>query len=117
MDTDPAEEPDFAVHVADRPGGGVEVTVFGEIDMASAPRLRRDLDRAIAHDNGVTIDLRACSFIDSIGIATLVAAAWRLKERGRVLRIRGVRDRVRRTLDLAGLSTHESIVLEPDGER
>jgi anti-anti-sigma factor len=107
--------PEFAVHVADREGGGVQVTVFGDLDMASAPRLRRDLDRAIARGDGVTIDLRACGFIDSIGIATLVAAAWQLKGQGRVLRIRGARERIRRTFDLAGLSRLDSVVLEPAG--
>lgn len=91
------------------------MTVFGELDLATAPQMRRDLERAIAQDNGVTIDLRACSFIDSTGIAALVGAAWRLKEQGRKLHIRGVRDRVRRAFELAGLAAHEAIVLEPDG--
>jgi anti-sigma B factor antagonist len=110
------QRPDFAVHLADRAGSGVEITVFGDLDLASAPRLRRDLDRAIARDNGVTIDLRACSFIDSTGVAELVGAAWRLKEQGQVLRIRGAKDPVRRTFDLAGLSYHEAVVLDAEPE-
>jgi anti-sigma B factor antagonist len=116
MELDSRERPEFAVHVADRIDGGVEVTVYGELDMASASDLRAELDRAVDRENGVTIDLRACSFIDSTGIATLVGAAWRLKEQGRALHIRGVRDRIRRTFDLAGLSSHDAIVLESGSE-
>jgi anti-sigma B factor antagonist len=104
---------EFTVHVAADQRGGTVVTVYGELDMASAPRLRRELERVIDDGAAVTIDLRACGFIDSTGIATLVAAAWRVKERGRVLRIRGVRARIRRTFDLAGLSGLDSVVLEP----
>lgn len=89
------------------------MTVFGDLDMASAPRLRSELERVIDDGAEVTIDLRACGFIDSSGVAILAAAAWRVKERGRVLRIRGVRDRIRRTFDLAGLSGLDAIVLEP----
>jgi anti-anti-sigma factor len=80
--------------------------------MATTPRLRNELERALAGGDGITIDLRACTFIDSNGIAALVGAAWRLKERGLTMHIRGVRDRVRRAFDLAGLSRHEAIVLE-----
>jgi anti-sigma B factor antagonist len=116
MELHSRERPEFAVHAADRIDGGVEVTVFGELDMASVGELRAELDRAVERDNGVTIDLRACSFIDSTGIATLVGAAWRLKEQGRALHIRGVRDRIRRTFDLAGLSSHDAIVLESGPE-
>jgi anti-anti-sigma factor len=104
---------EFAVHVAERAGGGVEVTVFGELDMASAPRLRAELEGPLASGKDLTIDLRACGFIDSTGVATLVGAAWQAKEHGRMLRISGVRDRIRRTFDLAGISGMDSVVLEP----
>jgi anti-anti-sigma factor len=114
MELDARKRPEFSVHVADRIDGGVEVTVFGELDMASVPRLRTQLDRAVERNDDVTIDLRACSFIDSTGIAALVGAAWRLKEQDRVLHIRGARDRIRRTFELAGLSSHEAIVLESE---
>jgi anti-sigma B factor antagonist len=108
----------FAVRVAERPGGGSVATVLGELDVASAPELRRALEPAIDADGELELDLRACSFVDSIGIATLVMAARRLSEDGRKLRIRGARQRVRKIFDLAGLTAHSGVVFEPeDGDR
>lgn len=113
--TPPGEAPgtaDFSVHVAARAGDGTAVTVFGEIDLATAPRVREALEQAIDAGGEVLIDLRACSFVDSRGIAALAAAAMRLKDEGRVLTIRGVRERIQRTFDIAGLSSQDSVVLE-----
>jgi anti-sigma B factor antagonist len=104
----------FAVRVAERPGGGSVATVLGELDVASAPELRRALEGALDAEGEVELDLRACSFVDSIGIATLVRAARRLSEEGRMLRIRGARHRVRNIFDLAGLTSHGGVVFEPE---
>jgi anti-sigma B factor antagonist len=104
----------FAVRVADRPGGGSVATVLGELDVASAPELRRALEGPLDADGEVELDLRACSFVDSIGIATLVMAARRLSEEGRTLTIRGARHRVRKIFDLAGLTAHRGVAFEPE---
>ena len=104
----------FSVNAAPREGGGTAVTVFGELDMASASTLRRALDEAVAADDGdVELDMRACSFVDSTGIATLVTAGRRLGEQRRVLRIRGARERVSHILELAGLPAQGWVALEP----
>jgi anti-sigma B factor antagonist len=105
----------FSVHVADGQNGGIAVTVFGELDAATAPRLKQVLDRSIEGEGKgeVVIDLRACGFIDSAGIAVIATTALRLKEQRRTLVMRGVRDRIRRILDIAGLTSQDSIVLEP----
>ena len=103
----------FSVHVGDGDDRGTAVTVFGELDAATAPRLRQALDQLIDGEGEVLIDLRACGFIDSAGIAVIATTALRLKEQGRRLVLRGVRERVRRILDIAGLSSQKSIVLEP----
>jgi anti-sigma B factor antagonist len=104
----------FAVRVAERPGGGSVATVLGELDVASAPELRSALESALDADGDLEVDLRACSFVDSIGIATLVMAARRLSDEGRTLRIRGARQRVRKIFDLAGLTAHSGVVFEPE---
>jgi anti-sigma B factor antagonist len=105
---------EFWVSVADGQDGVPVVTVFGELDTATAPRLRAVLEPAFEADADVEIDLRGCAFVDSSGIATLVWAAWRLKERDRKLLLLGVRERVRRILDLAGIAGHSAIVLDPE---
>ena len=61
------------------------MTVFGELDVSTAPRLRPAFEQALEADGDVELDLRGCTFVDSSGIATLVWAAWRLKEDGRKL--------------------------------
>lgn len=106
---------EFWVSVADGPNGGPLVTVFGELDAATSPRLRSALEQALERDGDVEIDLRACGFVDSSGIATVVWAAWRLKERDRKLLLLGAQERVRRILDLAGIGGHSAIVLDSPG--
>jgi anti-sigma B factor antagonist len=112
MRRDPPQTVEFSVHVADLRDGGRAVTVFGELDMATAPRVRAAIEQAIETEGKLLIDLRACGFVDSPGIAVLAAAAWRRKEQGRVLAIRGLQERVRRTFDLAGLTSQDSVVIE-----
>lgn len=103
----------FSVHVADRQQGGAAVTVIGELDMASAPRLDAALEQAIGSGGEVVLDMRACSFVDSSGIATIVKAARRLHDDGRVLRVDGAQERVRRIFELAGLLSQGWIAFSP----
>jgi anti-anti-sigma factor len=102
----------LSISVAARPGGGTVVTVLGELDMASARELRRALDEIIDRKGELEIDMRACGFVDSVGIATLVTAARRMSEDERTLRIRGAQERVRKILELAGLTSHRWVVLD-----
>ncbi len=104
---------EFWVSIADGPGGDTVVTVFGELDAATSPRLRTVLGQALEAGGDIEVDLRGCGFVDSSGIATLAWGAWRLKERGGQLRLHGARDRVRRILDLAGLAGHSAIEFDP----
>ena len=105
---------EFWVSTADGPHGGPVVTVFGELDTATAPHLREVLERAVEPDAGgdVEVDLRGCSFVDSTGIAGLVWAAVRLQRQDRRLLLLGARERVRRILDLAGIGGHSAIVID-----
>jgi anti-anti-sigma factor len=62
--------------------------VRGEIDMASAPAFRDDLDEAIgATTDSVVLDCRGLMFIDSSGIAVVMAAQQTLEAQGRSLRV------------------------------
>lgn len=57
--------------------GIVVLTVSGELDEATADKLRQPLDRAIGSGvRGTMIDLSDCEFIDSTGLAVIVHA-WR----------------------------------------
>jgi anti-anti-sigma factor len=58
---------------------GTLVEVRGELDVAAVPDLRRALETVTADRAGpVVIDLNGVSFIDSLSIASIVAARRRL---------------------------------------
>ena len=84
-----------------RHDGTTVVVVSGEIDMATAPKLRAHLVTAKGH---VIVDLRAVSFLDSSGIAALVDARKRLTDAGGNLLLRKPEGIVRRALEIIGLA-------------
>jgi anti-sigma B factor antagonist len=68
------------------------LTVSGEIDLTSGPRLRAALDevfdeRAARAPTGIVVDLTAVSFLGSAGLAVLVDAHEHARLRGITLRI------------------------------
>jgi anti-sigma B factor antagonist len=83
----------------------VLVTASGEIDMATAPKLRAAI---LAQVNGkpvdIVVDLSAVSFLDSSGIAALVAGYRRVEETGGAFTVRNPQARVQRVLQLSGLA-------------
>ena len=103
---------DFSVHVAPGPDGGADITVFGEFDLVTADAVEAALEKAIAANGQVVLDLRACGFVDSRGIAVLIKAALRLHEQNRKLVVRGVQERVLRILDLAGITAMENLQID-----
>jgi anti-anti-sigma factor len=62
------------------------VTVAGELDIATAPDLRRQLARDLADDAVlVVVDLSALTFIDSCGLHALLDACENLNGRLRLI--------------------------------
>ena len=114
MPTDAQPFMDFAVHVAPAQGGGTDVAIFGELDLATVDEVEKALDEAIAAEGRVVIDLRACGFVDSRGIAALVKAALRLRDLDRDLVIQGVQQRVMRTFVLAGIPSMDHMDIRPE---
>jgi anti-sigma B factor antagonist len=86
--------------------GSPVVVVAGEIDMATAPMLERELTAAI--DAGaavVVLDLCAVTFFDSSGLRAAIIAHRDLKEQDRRLAVVCEPDgHVRRTFGLAGVA-------------
>jgi len=78
-------EPTFEVV---RQGRWVVMRVSGEIDMATAPKLRQQVQNVTAsRPDGLVLDLDGVDFIDSTGLGVMVGAAKRLRVSGGVLRI------------------------------
>ena len=85
--------PPFACSCTD---GGLDaawVQVAGELDMASAPELRRMLRDSQQKARLVVLDLRELSFIDCAGLDVIVGAAKRARQSGaRFVLVRGTAD-------------------------
>ena len=87
-------------------GDVVRVSVVGELDAASAPRLQRSLDAVIGVSAGaVVLDMSGVSFIDSTGLRVLLVLQQRLSAQRRPLTLGDVSVQTRRLLDLSGLSS------------
>jgi len=82
------------------------VMLTGELDMATAPRLRTAIESLVTADPlRVVIDLAGVSFMDSSGVAALCEAQAKLEAGGGVL-VLGPRSRqVQSVLQMVGLES------------
>ena len=103
------EPEELAVDITTGPGkadGEWLVTVSGEIDVASSPRLRNELIELLDQKaQSIVLDLGSTSFIDSSGLGVLVGALRRLREQnGQSIVLRGMQPPVRRVFEITGLT-------------
>jgi anti-sigma B factor antagonist len=69
-----------------RRGSASIVTLSGEIDLANAPTIGREIVAVVQGDGAVLIDLTAVSFLDSAGVRLLDALVGDLDDHGRPIR-------------------------------
>jgi anti-sigma B factor antagonist len=94
---------DFGVQILTVDGQTV-VSVRGEIDMATAPSLWKQLSEAIPEGEGnLVIDLAATRFVDSTGMGVFVRAFERLQQGGNQLVLRSPNHTTRKVIELTGL--------------
>ena len=94
--------PDLAV--VPGPHAPAVVTVRGALDVTTLPRVRDQLEQALAlRPAGLVVDLSACTFVDASALAVLLDVHRRLSRTGGVLTLRGCCPRVLRLLSLTGL--------------
>jgi anti-sigma B factor antagonist len=91
------EEPRGALHA---------LVVYGELDLASSPRLADGVFSAIAagHRN-IEIDLHEVTFIDSTGLAVLIGARRSLGAEGQSLVLTGISDELMSVFRFSGLQS------------
>lgn len=100
----------FEVTSSERSGVRV-ISISGELDLDTAPEFESPLNAVLAAgDPSLVIDLSACEFVDSTGIA-LIVWAWRQLDRngdgngrGRLL-LCGIRGQVHRVFEISGLES------------
>ncbi|MBR7825560.1 STAS domain-containing protein [Actinospica sp. MGRD01-02] len=86
------------------PDGRSVLTLRGEVDIRTGPRLRAALDEQIARGRPLVLDVAGAVLIDAAGLRVLTSAQRRAAELGRPpITLRGVRPLFAKTLDLTGL--------------
>ena len=83
------------------------MSVAGEIDLYTAPRLHSELVAALSGDEPVqlVIDMSGVEFCDSTGMNVLLAAHRRAREQGGNLELAAPRATVMKILQVTGLET------------
>ena len=105
----------FRVRCTSSPTGWV-VTVRGDVDAGTAPRLRDLLLDVLARPGtpDVDVDLREVTFLDSAGLTALVGAHQAARRNGGLLRVApGTARAVVRPLQITGLATVLDLVDAP----
>ena len=95
------------------------VTVAGEIDAYTAPKLREELlPLSEGNHKVITINLKDVSYMDSTGLGVLVGLFKQLNKNDGELKLVELSDRLKRLFKITGLSTIMKITTETeDGGR
>jgi anti-sigma B factor antagonist len=94
---------DFSVQV-DQHEAWTVVRVHGDVDVATAPRLREQLiDLVTAGQGQLVLDLDGVDFLDSTGLGVIVGALKRTRTHGGDLRLVCNRSRLRKVFELTAL--------------
>lgn len=81
-----------------------DVTLRGEIDVYTAPKLKEQLVSLIEDGcANIVVDLEGVSFIDSSGLGVLVSALRRARERDGAVRIVCTRENILKVFRITGL--------------
>lgn len=84
---------------------GWRVVVRGEIDVATSPVLRRQLERLAGDDGPIVVDVHDMTFIDSSGLGVLVDLLERRRAKGGgPVTLEGMQEPVRRVFEITGLT-------------
>jgi anti-sigma B factor antagonist len=79
------------------------VTAAGEIDISTVTLLRDCLFEVAVNGAPLVVDLEQVSFIDSVGLATLIGAAKRAEAHGGSLHVACALPKIRQLVRLTGL--------------
>jgi anti-sigma B factor antagonist len=101
---DPLEFRLTSAHIADRT---YVVTVGGELDLANAGELDRELEQLVeASADQVIVDLLDVPFLESTALGVLLRHTRALRTNGRELTLVSDDVRVARVIEIAGLTSH-----------
>jgi len=86
-------------------GGSSVISLRGEIDVYTAPRLRQALIDLVSRGaTDIVVDMDKVDFLDSTGLGVLVGGLKRVKSNEGDLRLVVTQDRIMKIFDITGLS-------------
>jgi anti-sigma B factor antagonist len=95
---------DLEVETEER-GGATVLSLRGEIDVYTAPRLRQAIvDLVDAGSFRLVVDMEKVDFLDSTGLGVLVEGLKRVKNRNGSLSIVATQDKILKIFDITGLN-------------
>ncbi len=95
--------------------GGVLLTLNGELDMASAGQLEREIASVgDSEPHAIVLDLRGLDFIDSTGLRTLITEHERSHANGRKFALVQGSRQVDRLMSITRVSEHLQFVSSPE---
>src|SRR6266566_2771618 len=81
------------------------LTLRGEIDVYTAPRLRQTLiDLVEGGATDIVVDMEKVDFLDSTGLGVLVGGLKRVKDREGTMKLVATQDRILKIFDITGLA-------------
>ncbi len=92
--------------------GAAIVTLSGDVDLESSPRVRSALLECVKSKSNVVVDMSGVDYIDSSGVASLVEAFQTARKNGTAFVLAKVSDAALRVLELARLDKVFTIVAE-----
>lgn len=95
-------------------GDHTVVSVLGEIDLYTAPRLQSELMNALGSSPArLIVDMSGVDFCDSTGINVLLAAHRQAREHGGELQLAGPGSATRKVLQVTGLESVFTVLDDP----
>jgi|HubBroStandDraft_2_1064218.scaffolds.fasta_scaffold16446_3 anti-sigma B factor antagonist len=96
-------------------GDHTVMSVAGEIDLYTAPRLHAELAAAVAAGSParIIVDMSGVEFCDSTGMNVLLAAQRLAREGGGDLELAGPRPAIRKILQVTGLESVFTVLDDP----
>ena len=112
-DREPARPGQLGVEVR-RTSDRAIVRLSGELDLASAPLLEREIEDVRGEEGALVLDLDALEFIDSTGLRLILAEYERTTKGGRGFAVTKGSKQVQRLLEITGVSERLPIIESPE---
>lgn len=78
----------------------------GELDLANAPRLEREVEGVLGRAEEVVVDLSAVTFLDSSGLKVLIVLSARAQQEGWKLGLVAPEGHARSIFEISGVERH-----------